>query len=300
MANEDAGCGLVSTMLRRTDNHDRYALVNHENPSNMLISVITICMNAVEYIEQTITSVIDQTYPNLEYIIIDGGSTDGTLEIIRKYEHRLAYWHSKPDRGIAHAFNLGLAQAHGDWIVFLNADDFFLAPTVIEHMVPHLRLHKDDDVVFGNFLSLTREKNPKPVPLCKSRGRPWRWQEFRRIDRIPHLAAFTNRHYFDRVGKFDDTFRIAMDYDLFLRASEGLRAQFVPLTIAGMRTGGECVKNIYNTLHESKRAQIKNQSLPRWMIEVNFLLRVGRLYLGILAHRVMDPLASKIHWPGRN
>ena len=92
----------------------------------MLISIITVCLNAMEYIEQTITSVMAQTYPNLEYIIIDGGSLDGTVDIIRKYESRLAYWHSQPDRGIAHAFNLGLAQAHGDWILYLNADDLLL------------------------------------------------------------------------------------------------------------------------------------------------------------------------------
>jgi glycosyltransferase involved in cell wall biosynthesis len=274
--------------------------MKHENAADMLISVITVCFNTVEYIEQTITSVMAQTYPNLEYIIIDGGSIDGTVEIIRKYESRLAYWHSKPDRGISHAFNLGLAQAHGDWIVYLNADDFFLEATVIEQMAPHLLRHQDADVVFGDMLSLTREKNPKPTPLCKSLARPWRWQEFRRVDHIPHPAAFTHRHYFDRVGCFDETFKIAMDYELFLRANDGLRAQFVPLSIVGMRIGGECVKNIANTLHESKRAQIKNQALPRWIAEADFLLRLGRLYAGKLAHLVLDPLASKINWPGRN
>ena len=103
--------------------------MKYENSADMLISVITVCFNAAEYIEQTITSVMAQTYPHLEYIIIDGGSRDGTVEIIRKYESRLAYWHSQPDRGIAHAFNLGLAQARGEWIVCLNADDILLTPT---------------------------------------------------------------------------------------------------------------------------------------------------------------------------
>jgi glycosyltransferase involved in cell wall biosynthesis len=190
--------------------------MKHKNSANMVISVITVCFNAVDYIEQTITSVMAQTYPNLEYIIIDGGSLDGTVEIIRKYESRLAYWHSQPDRGIAHAFNLGLAQAHGDWIVCLNADDILLTPTVMEQMAPHLLLHQDDDVVFGQMVSLTRDKHPKLVPLCRSCGGPWRWQEFRRVNRIPHPATFTHRHYFDRVGCFDESFRIAMDYELFL------------------------------------------------------------------------------------
>jgi len=264
------------------------------------ISIITVCFNAGDFIEQTIQSVLSQSYPLVEYIIIDGSSTDGTPDIIRRYESRLAYWHSQPDRGVAHAFNLGLAQAQGDWLLFLNADDFLLEPTVIEQMVPHLLFHQDADVVFGNMLSFTRAQDPKPVPLCKIGGHPWRWQEFRRMNMIPHQAAFTRRHFFDRVGCFDETFRMAMDYEHFLRARENLRAQFVPLVLVGMRAGGVCVKHIVDTLQEFRRAQIKNRALPRWLADVNFLLRVGRLYAGKMAHLVLDPFDSKIKWPGRN
>ena len=264
------------------------------------VSVITASLNAADFIEQTISSVLSQSFQNLEYIIIDGGSIDGTVDIIRKYETRLAYWHSQPDRGIAHAFNLGLAQAQGDWILYLNADDLLLEPTVMAQMVPYLLLHQDADVVYGQMISLSREQDPKPVPLCKIAGHPWRWQEFRRVNRIPHQAAFTRREYFDRVGGFDETFRMAMDYEHFLRAREGLRAQFVPIALAGMRAGGRCVKDIGDTLREFKRAQIKNQALPGWIAEINFHLRVGRLYFGRLAHLALDPLASRISWVGRN
>jgi len=264
------------------------------------ISVITVCFNAAEFIEQTIQSVLLQSYPLVEYIIIDGGSTDGTGEIIRKYESRLAYWHSRPDRGVGHAFNLGLAQAHGDWLLYLNADDLLLEPTVIEQMAPYLLLYQDADVVFGNMLSLTRDPDPRPAPLCKIGGHPWRWQEFRRVNRIPHQAAFTQRAFFNRVGGFDESFRIAMDYEHFLRAGERLRAQFVPLVLVGMRAGGRCVENLVDTLREFRRAQIKNRALPGWIAEANFLLRVARLYLGVMGHRVLDRFAARINWPGRN
>jgi glycosyltransferase involved in cell wall biosynthesis len=264
------------------------------------ISVITVCLNGAEFIEPAIQSVLSQTYPLVEYIIIDGGSTDGTREIVQSYESRLAYWHSRPDRGIAHAFNLGLAQAQGDWLLYVNADDLLLEPTVIERMAAHLAGHPDADVVFGQMVSLTREKDPKPVPLCKIGGHPWRWQEFRKTNMIPHQAAFTHRRFFDRVGGFDETFRIAMDYEHFLRAREGLRAQFVPITLVGMRAGGLCVNNLAATLREFRRAQIKHQVLPQWAAKVNFLLRLTRLYAGRMAHLVLDPFASRINWPGRN
>ncbi|MCX5889623.1 MAG: glycosyltransferase family 2 protein [Deltaproteobacteria bacterium] len=264
------------------------------------ISIITISYNAVEFIEQTIRSVLTQSYPLIEYIIIDGGSTDGTTEIIQHYAASLAYWHSRQDRGIAHAFNLGLAQAQGEWILYLNADDLLLDPSVIEQMASHLLYHQEADVVFGNMLSLTREKNPQPVPFCKVGGHPWRWREFRKLNMIPHQAAFTRRHYFERVGSFDESFRIAMDYELFLRAGEGLRAQFVPSDLVGMRAGGQCVKNKVDTWREFRRAQIKNRVLPKWFAELNFYLQVGRIYLGIMAHVVLDPWAGTIRWPGRN
>lgn len=264
------------------------------------ISIITVCFNAANFIEQTIQSVLSQSYPWIEYIVIDGGSTDGTVEIIRRHESRLTYWHSGPDRGIAHAFNLGLTQAHGDWLLYLNADDLLLEPTGIEHMAAHLAQHQDADVVFGQMVSLTREKHPKPAPLCRIGGHPWRWQEFRRMNMIPHQAAFTRREYFDRVGRFDETFRMAMDYEHFLRAKGGLKAQFVPIALVGMRAGGRCVKSILDTLREFRRAQIKSQALPRWFAEVNFLVRAGRLYLGVMAHQVLDPFAANIEWPGRN
>lgn len=264
------------------------------------ISIITVCFNAEDFIEQTIQSVLSQSYPRVEYIIIDGGSTDGTVEVIGKYASRLAYWHSKPDRGLAHAFNLGIAQAHGDWLLFLNADDILLTPTVMEEIAPHLIQHGRADVVFGSMISLTREKDPSPVPLCKIGGHPWRWPEFRKRNMIPHQAAFTRQDFFDRQGGFDEDYRIAMDYEHYLRAGEGLQAQFIPIPVVGMRAGGRCVNSIVHTLREFRRAQIKNRALTPLVAEVNFLAQVSRLYVGMMAHLILDPFAAKIHWPGRN
>ena len=91
--------------------------------NNILISVVTVSYNAVATIEQTLLSVINQTYPNIEYIIIDGGSTDGTVDIIKKYADEIVYWISEPDKGIYDAMNKGIKKANGEWINFINAGD---------------------------------------------------------------------------------------------------------------------------------------------------------------------------------
>lgn len=99
--------------------------------SSPIISVVTVCYNAVTEIERTIQSVIGQSYPNIEYIIIDGGSKDGTVDLIRKYADKLAYWISEPDKGIYDAMNKGIAVSTGDWICFLNAGDWFAGTRVL-------------------------------------------------------------------------------------------------------------------------------------------------------------------------
>ena len=192
-----------------------------------LISVITVGYNAAQFIKQTIRSVLAQSYPLIEYIIIDGGSTDGTVEIIKKYESQLVYWHSKPDRGLAHAFNLGQAQARGEWILYLNSDDFFLDNSVIERMVPHLVINKTADVVFGRVMSVSRQKIATPLPLRPIyHGHRWCWEEFCRENTIPHQGAFTNRNYFKKVGNFDESLRFVIDYEFYLRGGRSLKALF--------------------------------------------------------------------------
>jgi len=268
-------------------------------PSPPLISVITACRNSGEFLEQTVQSVLSQTYPHREYLIIDGGSTDGTVEIIRRYAPRLAYWHSRPDRGPAQGFNLGLAQARGQWLVFLNADDFFLSPTVVEEMVLHLLSHPEADVVFGQMVLRTRERHPRPLPLSKTYGQPWRWQKFRWGNTIPHPAAFTQRQFFAKVGGFAESFHIAMDYELYLRAGKGLKAHFVPLPVSGMRAGGLSHGNILGVCREVRQAQLKTRALPPGLAWANFLGQVQLYFLCRLAHRFLDPWAGKLVWPGR-
>lgn len=114
------------------------------------ISVVTVCYNAAATIEKTMLSVINQTYENIEYIIIDGGSTDGTVDIIKKYADRIAYWVSEPDKGIYDAMNKGIKVATGEWINFIGADDVFYKNNVITNMVSNMK--ERNVVYYGNVI----------------------------------------------------------------------------------------------------------------------------------------------------
>ena len=118
----------------------------------MKISVVTVCYNAADTIEKTILSVLNQTYHDIEYIIIDGGSTDGTVEIIRKYADKIAYWVSEPDKGIYDAMNKGIEVATGEWINFMNAGDRFYKSDVIKLIFDNMNCYDDVDIIYGDSL----------------------------------------------------------------------------------------------------------------------------------------------------
>jgi glycosyltransferase involved in cell wall biosynthesis len=254
-----------------------------------LISIITVSHNAADFIEQAIASVLSQDYPFIEYIVIDGASTDGTMDIIRKYETSLAYWHSQPDGGIAQAFNLGLAQASGDWILYLNADDFFIDSSVVSRMVTYLRQYRNADVVYGQAEIISSGKEVQAFPFSRLLGRPWSWSMFRLYNFLPHQSAFTNRNYFARVGKFDEGCSISVDYEHYLRSGKNLKAVFVPLMVSKMRLGGVSTTHLLTSLHEYRKTQLKNHALSfceAWLV---FYYRILSFYCRLCLHEFIKP-----------
>jgi glycosyltransferase involved in cell wall biosynthesis len=175
------------------------------------ISVITATYNSVHTLESTIQSVIAQHYPNLEYIIVDGGSTDGTIDIIRKYEQYITKWVSEKDEGLYDAMNKGIALSTGEWIAFLNSDDVYVnsplqtvANTAVEK--PHV------DVVYANAMM---ESDVRPSYIYKSKY-PISKNDFWRTP-IIHPSMFTKRAALEKVGYFSTNYRIGADYELVLR-----------------------------------------------------------------------------------
>lgn len=214
-----------------------------------VISVITIVFNGEKYLEQTIRSVLGQSYPHVQYIIIDGGSTDQSLNIVRKYEKRLFYWVSEKDKGISDAFNKGLARATGDIIGIINADDWY-EPDALERVATQMG---DADLCFGD-IQLWKNGNKEFV----QKG------NLDLLDRemtINHPTVFVKKNIYETYGGFDTRYRCAMDYDLMLRLKiNNCSFRYVPNVLANMRWGGFSDTSWKTGCRETR--EIKNKYLP--------------------------------------
>lgn len=214
-------------------------ITSHSLPK---ISVITIVRNGMPFVEQTIKSVIGQRNSNFEYIVIDGGSTDGTVDVIKSHELGIAKWVSEKDDGISDAFNKGLSFATGDYILFLNSDDALVNMHVLEVMSEKIVENEFPVLIYGDCDVLDRDSDTILYRAIIKFSR----DSLRRGQMLPHPSLFANRSYFDCYGAFDPNFRIAMDYEWLLRGGFKERIVHVPLLVSNVRTGG------ISTLDQSK------------------------------------------------
>ena len=209
--------------------------------SNMpLVSVITVVYNKTESIEKCITSVIAQSYTNIEHIIIDGASNDGTLEIIKRYENSLAYIISENDKGIYHAMNKGLLLAKGDYIAFLNADDYYLSHA-IKDSIDNISKNNLDISYAGLYFV---DRNGRLILADEGRD----WDDAMLIEGIPggHETFLVHKNCFNMIGGFDEKFRIVADYHWCMRAyNYGFKAKPLRKTILVMNAGGASFNETY-------------------------------------------------------
>lgn len=240
-------------------------------PEKPLISVITVVFNGERFLEDAIQSVIKQSYDNVEYIIIDGGSSDDTLDIIRKYEHAIDYWVSEKDKGIYDAMNKGARLSSGLFVGFLNADDFFYLNTISDLAFNYIK--NDFDYTFGPVDIFGEEDKyvETSIPI-----KDMNYTKGKYIG-MPshHQAIFIKKELFGKLNGYDLRFKIRADYDLVLRLlSISKKVWYFPSSVGAFRLGG--VSGSYSTFLENFELLKKHNVgfLKRNLVTIESLLKV--------------------------
>lgn len=245
----------------------------------MKISIITATYNSSKTLEATINSVLSQKNVDLEYLIVDAASTDGTLDIVNRYTKQDARirWISEPDEGIADAFNKGLTMVHGDWVGIIGSDDMYTSG-VFQNVADAARDNPEATVIHGDLIRLDEKGNPlfaiKPSDIDKTI-----WHQMP----VNHPATFVARKAFDEVGLFDKTLKIAMDYDLILRLYKaGANFVYVDKPITSMSYGGASDNRFLDGLKEVRQVKLR-EGYPRWKADYwlvhRYLLEVTKKLL---------------------
>lgn len=234
-----------------------------------LVSIVTPSYNQARFLEETIRSVLEQGYARIEYIIVDGGSTDGSLEIIQRYADRLTWWVSEPDQGQTSAINKGFARAKGDILAWINSDDTYI-PLAVSEAVSYLRSHPEAGMVYGDAHLI--DEDGQVIGQF-----PARQTDYRRLRRgyvhIPQQASFFRARLWRQVGPLDPTFYFAMDYDLWVRLARIAPLHYHPRSWAKFR------------LHQTGKSVISDDRCWPEMLRVH--RRDGGSWLSILAFKAV-------------
>lgn len=238
----------------------------------MRISIITITHNSALTLRTTIESVLLQTYPDIEYIIVDGASTDGTIELVSEYEDKVDFFQSNPDKGIYDALNKGISLATGEVVGILHSDDFFTSPDVIATVVDHFQRF-DVDSVFGDVCFVNSNSLNKIVRYYSSRIF---CPSLFRFGLMPaHPSFYVKRSCYEKYGGYSLNYSISSDFDLLIRFLYQYRIsyRYIPINFVTMRTGGKSTSGIKSTFLINKE-DIK--ACKKYGIRTNWLFMLLR------------------------
>lgn len=239
------------------------------------VTVITPSYNQGRFIRETINSVLSQDYPAIEYLVIDGGSTDDTVSILKSYGSKVS-WISEPDRGQSEAINKGWKRARGEIVAWLNSDDAYL-PGAVSTAVSYLQSHPDVGLVYGDGFHITEEGHA----LGRFPSEPFSKDRLKETCFIAQPAAFVRRSVIEQIGFVQESLRYCMDYDLWIRISKRYRLQYVPVAMASIRLHKDCktVRDRAATYAETVRMLKSNYgyAAPRWSCGYAYRLLDTRL-----------------------
>jgi glycosyltransferase involved in cell wall biosynthesis len=234
----------------------------------MKVSVITVCRNSEATIEQAIQSVLSQTYPDIEYIVIDGASTDRTPELIRGYGDRMTHFVSEPDNGIYHAMNKGIHRATGDWLYFLNSDDYLLDDNVIQDIVHFCSENPQHDFVYGDHearFSFGKSSIHKPATPDRA------LIEFINLGEcFIQPASFFKANLFQKLGLFSEAYKIAADYEWFTRLLQdsSVSLGYCPRVLVSYSHGGASsdIRSLFEEVFAIQN-QVPLYQEPQWVMQ---------------------------------
>ena len=233
---------------------------------NIGISIITVVYNNIRGIERTIQSVLNQSYNNIEYIIIDGGSTDGTLDVIKRYENRISYWISEADEGIYNAMNKGILKAHGSFLNFMNSGDTFVTSTTIERLIE--RYEKGDKIIYGNILKCYDRRKERTSGIVSSH--PDIIDFYKNM--INHQAAFISRELFEKYGGINQEKVRYCNIDVANFMMDGISSMMPLKYMEEQREIRKALFKGYDVLF-CELAEYRQSSIIRFLVKI-------RMYLG--------------------
>lgn len=246
------------------------------------VSIITIVLNNKKFVRDAIKSVLSQTFKDVEYIIVDGGSTDGTIEIVESYGNKISKFISEPDNGIYEAMNKGIRLASGEIVGILNSDDFYVNDLVLETVVKALT-EKDVDACYGDLVYVDRHRAKKVIRY---------WKSCRYTDGLfekgwvpPHPTFFVKRWVYEKYGVFDLGFLTSADHEIMVRFMHKykIKACYIPEVLVKMRMGGASNNNIFNIIKQNlvivgtlRRNQIK---VSPFFLPMKFIERLRQYFV---------------------
>jgi glycosyltransferase involved in cell wall biosynthesis len=249
------------------------------------VSIVTVCYNSESFIKDAIDSVINQIYDDIEYIIIDGASTDKTVDIVKSYGKKITKFISEPDKGIYDAMNKGIKMASGDIIAILNSDDFYASNNVIEKIVKEFQKDNTVDAIYGDLWVVFRNETSKIKRRYEAKRFNIKSLEYGIMP--GHATIFIKKTIYEKYGLYKTDYKIAADFDLIVRTfyTQKIKTKYLPQIVLKARTGGTSDDNLFTKFKISKEVlrACKENNLQTNLLKINLRILI-KLKLLITAY----------------